>query len=241
MDNEEVVNGKENDTIQIKKDEIIEKEMTKKKWCRFLAILAIIAILVLIVALIKSLYDSRKAEKPVIYLYPEKKEQITVLLNYDGAITCTYPSYENGWTVVAEPNGTLRDMRGKTYYYLYWEGESKKEWDLSTGFCVRGIDTAVFLEETLEKLGLNRREANDFIVYWLPRMEKNPWNRICFQTVQYTETARLDITPAPDTIIRVFMVFEALNFPVEMPSQELTATNRTGFTVVEWGGCEITH
>lgn len=241
MKNENAVIGKENDTSDIRKKEILEKESRKKKWCRIAITMTIIAILVLIVFLINSLHDGRKAEKPVIYLYPEKKEQITVLLDYDGKITCTYPSYENGWTVVAEPNGTLKDMSGKTYYYLYWEGVSKKAWDLSSGFCVRGKDTAVFLEEALEKLGLNRREANDFIVYWLPRMEKNPWNKICFQSSQYTETAELDISPAPDTIIRVFMVFEPLNTPVELPSQELTAPNRTGFTVVEWGGCELLH
>ena len=45
---------------------------------------------------------------------------------------------------------------------------------MTEGFCVKGEDTAAFLEDALSKLGLNRKEANEFIVYWLPLMEQNP-------------------------------------------------------------------
>ena len=38
----------------------------------------------------------RPAEKPVIYLYPEEVTDVTVQLDYDGQLTCTYPAYENG-------------------------------------------------------------------------------------------------------------------------------------------------
>ena len=61
--------------------------------------------------------------KPVLYLYPEKETEVNVRLDYDGELTCTYPAYgENGWTVTAAPDGTLRDKAGQTYNYLYWEG-----------------------------------------------------------------------------------------------------------------------
>ena len=49
------------------------------------------------------------------------------------------------------------------------------------------------------------------------------------------------ITPAPDTLIRVFMTYKASENYVELSAQELTAPSRTGFTVVEWGGTEITN
>ena len=62
---------------------------------------------------------------------------------------------------------------------------------MSNGFCVKGKDTAVFLEGALEQLGLTRREANEFIVYWLPQMEQNPYNIISFQTDAYTNAAEL--------------------------------------------------
>ncbi|MBP5263018.1 MAG: hypothetical protein J6Z33_01435, partial [Lachnospiraceae bacterium] len=72
-------------------------------------------------------------------------------------MTTTYPKYVDGWKVVAEPDGTLTDESGKTYNYLYWEGESTAKFDMSEGFCVKGEDTAEFLEDALEKLGLTRR------------------------------------------------------------------------------------
>ena len=113
------------------------------------------------------------------------------------------------------------------------------EYDLTEGFCVRGEDTAAFLEEALEALGLTRREANEFIVFWLPMMQNNPYNLISFQGEGYTESARLEVAPAPDSVIRVFMAWKASEVYVDLPSQELSGTPRNGFTVVEWGGTEI--
>lgn len=177
--------------------------------------------------------------KPVIYLYPEEETDISVNLILDGRLTCTYPAYNDGWTVTASPDGTLTDAKGRTYNYLYWEGETYARYDLSKGFCVKGEDTTVFLEDALEKLGLTRREANEFIVYWLPQMQDNPYNIISFQTGIYTNAAKLAVNPAPDTLIRVFMAWQASDTPVVLENQELSAPDRTGFTVVEWGGAEM--
>lgn len=179
------------------------------------------------------------AAKPVIYLYPEEERSVTVELAVDGALTCTYPACENGWAVTAAPDGTLTDAAGQTYNYLYWEGDLRTEYDFSTSFCVPGADTAAFLEEALSVLGLTRREANEFIVYWLPRMEGNAYNLISFQTTAYTDAAALTITPRPDTLIRVFMAWKPLEGAVEIPAQTLTAPTREGFTAVEWGGTEV--
>ena len=179
------------------------------------------------------------AAKPVLYLYPEKETAVTVTLDYAGELTCTYPAYNNGWTITAQPDGTLTDSAGQTYNYLYWEGLDHTEYDFSQGFCVPGRDTAAFLEDTLATLGLNRREANEFIVYWLPHMEGNAYNLIAFQTSSYTDHARLTADPAPDTVLRVFMAWKPLDRSVELPPQTLAAPVRTGFTLVEWGGAEI--
>ena len=179
-------------------------------------------------------------EKPVIYLYPEAETEVTVSLDYDGELTCVYPAMEDGvWTVTAAPDGTLTDAAGQTYSYLYWEGVSDAEYDFSQGFCVPGGDTAAFLEDALADLGLTRREANEFIVYWLPRMEANPYNLIAFQTTAYTYHARLTVDPAPDTVLRVFMAWKPLERSVQLPSQTLDGPERAGFTLVEWGGAEL--
>lgn len=177
--------------------------------------------------------------KPVIYLYPEEETQVSVQLDYQGELTCTYPAYEDGWTVTAQPDGTLTDENGLCYNYLYWEGKGPADYDFSTGFCIKGEDTAAFLETALEKLGLNRREANEFIVFWLPRMQENPYNIISFQTEAYTKTAPLTITPTPDTLLRVYMAYYGSKTPLDIAPQSLNAPERSGFVAVEWGGCEL--
>ncbi len=176
--------------------------------------------------------------KPIIYLYPEKTQEITVQLDYNGEFTHTYPKYNNGWKVTAKPDGTLFDADNKEYYALYWEGKPNKDYTIDEGFVVPGEQTIDFLENTLSKLGLNRKEANEFIIYWLPKMENNPYNLIHFSTTQYEEMARLNITPKPETLIRVMMVFEPLDNPIKIKKQNLNSISkkRKGFTVVEWGG-----
>jgi hypothetical protein len=183
--------------------------------------------------------DELVCAKPVIYLYPETKTEVAVELNLNGELTCTYPKYNVGWHVTASPDGTLTDESGKEYNYLYWEGETNTVFDFTQGFCVKGEDTAEFLETVLEKLGLSRREANEFIVYWLPLMETNPYNVIAFQGEEYTNCAKLKVTPTPDTVIRVFMAYTPSDTFVEIPPQPLTAPTRHGFTVVEWGGTQV--
>lgn len=88
--------------------------------------------------------------KPVIYLYPEEETVVTVKLDYDGVLTVTYPAYQDGWRVLARPDGTLTDLEtGLEYSYLFWEGERAADYDMSRGFVVRGEDTAAFFAEDL--------------------------------------------------------------------------------------------
>jgi len=176
--------------------------------------------------------------KPIIYLYPEKTQEIEVQLDYDGELTHTYPKYTGGWKVTANPDGTLFDAKNQEYYALYWEGKPNKDYTINEGFVVPGEQTIDFLENSLSKLGLNRKEANEFIIYWLPKMENNPYNLIHFSTTQYEEMAKLNITPTPETLIRVMMVFKPLDNPIKIKKQNLNSMSkkRKGFTVVEWGG-----
>ena len=179
------------------------------------------------------------SEKPVLYLYPEEETEVTVTLDLDGVLTSAYPDYGEGWSVTAAPDGTLTDGNGREFYCLFWEGAVETEYDFSAGFCVAGEDTAAFLEEALASLGLTAREVNEFLIYWLPRMEDHPYNLIAFQTDSYTSAAGLTISPSPDTLIRVFMAWKGLEQQVEIPAQQLEAVERKGFTAVEWGGAEI--
>ena len=177
-------------------------------------------------------------DKPVIYLYPEEETVCSVKVELDGELTCTYPEHgENGWqNFIAYPDGTLIFPDGKEYYCLYWEGVSEISPDLSKGFCVKGEDTADFLSDTLLKIGLTPREANEFIIYWLPLLQENEFNLISFQSEAYTDISDLIIDPMPDSLLRVFMTYKPLTKPIDIEPQEFSGFIREGFTVVEWGG-----
>lgn len=180
------------------------------------------------------------ARKPVIYLYPEETTEVSVELEYDGVLTTTYPAYNNGWKVTAEPDGTLTNHAdGREYSYLFWEGEGYGEMDFSEGFVVKGEDTVSFLQDKLSEMGMTPREYNECIVYWLPYMQDNAYNLISFQWENYDESAKLNITPEPDNMLRVFMAFKAIEEPIDVPEQKLPVLEREGFTVVEWGGTEV--
>ena len=211
----------------------MRKQWMKKVWTLLLSVL----VLLTLCACEPREVDAN--EKPVIYLYPETETRVTVKLDLSGELTCAYPAYDGGWTVTAAPDGTLTDEHGRTYNYLYWEGEGTEAYDFSKGFCVAGSDTAAFLEDALDRLGLTRREANEFLVYWLPRMQDNPYNLIAFQQEAYTESAKLTVSPRPDSVLRVFMAWKPLARPVDIPAQILPGFERRGFTLVEWGGAEV--
>lgn len=180
------------------------------------------------------------AYKPIIYLYPEKEEKVKVKFKDKKLLTHTYPKYNDEWNVIASPDGTLIDENNKKYYALYYEAKNNLKIDKNTGFCIKGQDSAKFLEEKLEMLGLNYKEKEEFIVYWLPKLEENKYNYIYFMINQeVNDTMELEITPKPDTLIRVWMVYKPLNKEIEVKPQQLTEAKRNGFTVVEWGGSKI--
>ena len=178
--------------------------------------------------------------KPIIYLYPENEINVNVKLGYPSLLTTTYPKYNDGWNVLAKPNGELVDKTGRTYYGLYWEGKNYINNNYTDGFVVAKADLVGFLEEKLAILGLTEREANEFIIYWLPILEKSEYNLIRFENIDIINREMpLSISPAPDTIIRVLMEYKGIDNVIDIPEQKLVTPVRKGFTVVEWGGSLI--
>lgn len=222
--------------------------MDKNRWWDIVKVILVIGLLAWIG--IQSFPQS--TDKPVIYLYPEQAMEVDVQIAYGGDLTVLYPAGEVqkdvlcqdglrdivSWQVTARPDGTLTDhANGREYSYLFWEGEPEKvEFDFSRGYCVAGKDTVKFLQEILPQIGLTPREYNEFIVYWLPKMQDNSYNIISFQTDVYTDLAWLEVDPKPDSVLRVFMAVKPSIVYVEMDPQEFEPFVRDGFAVVEWGG-----
>ena len=216
-----------------------EKEQIKNKLKKVKSSCIILIITGLISFFMNGILENiKKFAKPVIYIYPKEDEtEVTIAVSNPEKLTCTYPKYKNGWTILANKNGILTDKNGRKYYSLYWEGKGYIRTKFEDGFCVKGKDTAIFLEEKLEILGLNEREAEEFIIYWLPMLEVNNYNLIRFKTKdEINAEMKLDINPKPDTLIRIMMEYKPLKLKKEIEEQRLERNVRQGYTVVEWGG-----
>lgn len=188
-------------------------------------------------------------DKPVIYCYSDQPLTATINLNIHGDLTFTYPKYDSGWTVDVNQSGQLETNEGKSYPYLFWEGKAD-DLDFKTnndgsldGFYLKTDSIVDFLEEQLNSIGLNRTEQTDFITYWSPRILENDFAFIQFLVDdEYARNvAEIAITPKPDQLKRVYILFSAVD---KMPDfqinpQTFKQLERNGFTLVEWGGSEL--
>ncbi len=235
-------------SAKIKKnvDDMEIAQRKKKKSIIIFTVSVIITVLIylfmIIIIIPKLEYLFEPVKKPVIYLYPQKDTTVNVSLGYKDNITVSYPDYSDGWNVIAKPNGDLTDLKtGKKLYSLYYENKSAYNFKIEQdGFVVSNNDVADFLDEKLEILGLNYKEREEFIVYWLPVLKANKYNYIRFATSEQIEkNMPLTINPAPDSVIRVIMTFKGLDKPTYVTEQKLISPERTGFVAVEWGGTEL--
>ena len=196
--------------------------------------------------------NSAPVGKPVLYVYPEREQSLTVSLEVEGELGTVYPAPDTqettdwgtqaSWMVTASPDGTLTDQGGRTYPSLFWDGEMTLEAP-EQGFIVAREDAVPFLEEKLGQLGLSDKEAADFITYWAPRIRANEYTFVSFdassyaQQVTYSFADEAGAPVEPDTFIRVFMTIRAADANEEVTPQVFGPTpTRSGFTVVEWGG-----
>lgn len=185
-------------------------------------------------------------KKPILYLYPTQETEVTVEFHFNGTLKTTFPKYDDNWKVMASPNGQLYDTKTKrTYTSLFWDGEielPKSHYQYNEGFVIAKENLTTFLIEKLEHIGLNHQETNDFIQFWLPILEQNQFNFIHFLVNDAcNEVAVNTVHPQPETNIRVYMDFFGLNQFKSVPEQKLPKTERKGFTLVEWGGTDVSQ
>ncbi|MGD0576925.1 MAG: hypothetical protein ABSA74_02535, partial [Candidatus Staskawiczbacteria bacterium] len=203
--------------------------------------------------------------KPVVYLYPKIPTEVKVSLEKPTRFDVDIPTYKNGWDVLANPDGLLKDLqpqytdcskidtqvfgseyaadacKNNTYPYLYWSGQVDNIYpEANTGWVVARSDLESFINQKLAIIGLNEKERADMIGYWVPELvAKNaPYYRISFfQTAEMNKFAPMNIIPKPDTLIRVFLDWSPLtDNNINMQPEILNHIDRQGFTAVEWGG-----
>ena len=78
---------------------------------------------------------------------------------------------------------------------------------------------------------------NEFIMYWLPVLEKNGMSLVYFELTEERESYnKLYITPKPTSMLRLVMHVKKIDEKVDIKKQNLTRFKREGFVAVEWGG-----
>ena len=196
--------------------------------------------------------------KPAVYLYPERKQLINVRVFPKGELGFTDPVYDpvKGWTVLAEPGGNLESgiwsLENKNYDYLYYESkildsEIKKP---DTGWVVKGergkgeggSELQSLFNRILPRLGLNEKEKSDFKEYWLKTLPESPYYFVgLMDKGQRDYLEALEVYPKPDTSIRFSLYFEPLDQVRAVAEPIIKTPERTGFTLVDWGGMIKLH
>ena len=217
---------------------IIISFIKKYKGKVFLIIGCIISTILMYYASIDAFNCTLNAEwKPILYLYPKQKEKIEVKIEKEELLMTTYPKYQNGWIVTAYPDGSLYDDNNQYYYALYWDEKKTKPCSFDEGFYVEKENAIDFLEEKLKYIGLNEKEKNEFIMFWLPVLEQNKKSIVKFElTNELQDSNKIIINPKPDSLLRVHINIKKVNKEIKIKEQKLEKFERKGFVAVEWGG-----
>lgn len=201
------------------------------------------AVLDILDSLIEALFPGMKTPdgvncyKPNIYIYNDSDDVILVKFKAPQLITTSIPEYGGGWTVTSHKDGTLTTEDGSTYGYLFYESlTSKGIFDTKEGFYIEADDREDTFNSILSEYGFNSTEIEDFIQFWNVMLEED---RDYIMYPQYTETVNcameIDITPQPDTLVRMWFVFEEYSGQ-EYETSMIIPFERDGYTIIEWGG-----
>ncbi|KIK40126.1 hypothetical protein CY34DRAFT_807491 [Suillus luteus UH-Slu-Lm8-n1] len=119
---------------------------------------------------------------------------------------------------------------------------------------------AVYLDKSLKALGLHTKARTSFITYWLPSILKHEYIALRFVSqAAYERAASLSISPQPDIVTRVFMLFKGIRKEhlgdwanAQMQAERdavwwadvvgvntVRAGDATLLRVLEWGGTEV--
>lgn len=196
----------------------------------------------------KSTTVQHMVKKPVIYLYPVEKMEISINIEPNGEMLYTWPKYEGSWIVSADTNGKIMH-KNQVYNYLFWEAKSSftiQDFKSIKNFYVHRDNLENYIESVLDDFGLTSTEKADFITYWLPEMlqSSHTWFDLRFVFNEDCELfAKMGVIPKPENIARIYLVWKGLSVvpdvETDMDVSPVPKVERNGFTVVEWGGVEL--
>ncbi|KAG1771170.1 hypothetical protein EV702DRAFT_1202059 [Suillus placidus] len=187
------------------------------------------------------------------------------------------------WNVRTHQDGSLTEHKsGLDVSYLFWEAETNLEafprspaskplpintfnpisssLDDMDSVVISVDKVTVYLDKSLKALGLHTEARTSFITYWLPSILKHEYIALRFvPQAAYERAASLTISPQPDVVTRVCMLFKGIfkehlgNWAnAQMQAEKdvawwvdvvgvdpARAGDVTLFRVLEWGGAEV--
>lgn len=173
--------------------------------------------------------------KPNIYIYPEEEADVSIRLSFPlgGGLVTSIPDYGAGWDVRVDTAGLIDNK----YSYLFYESSQPDVWQQNDGWLIPSSKLEPFFRQNMAEYGFCRREIDDFVEYWVPRLKDYPLYLICPQTKRIIdEVIQLDISPQPDNILRLFYVIKGQNHLHErLREPAIEHFKRDGYYVTEWG------
>ena len=175
--------------------------------------------------------------KPNIYIYPIENIQLLVNLDFPlgGEVITSIPDYGNGWNVLVDTNGLIDNY----YNYLFYESKQPDVWQKNNGWIIQQTDLESFFTENMTKYGFYGAEIQDFIEYWIPRLNDFEYYEIYPQTSEIIiDVIRLNFSTSPDNLLRLFYVVKGFD---NLPTHTLiapiidTTFKRENYFVTEWG------
>lgn len=172
-----------------------------------------------------------QAAKPNIYLWPQETTEVSVTLGFPrgGHLDVSDPPYDGGWTVTATPDGWLDGSHG----FLFYEATVPPELQLSHGWVIGGDQIESELRGLLGEAGFIGREIDDFVDWWVPRLEPAPYYAVYPQQADAWVTVQVE--PEPDTVLRALWLIHPMPVARDLLDPVVEPVSRDGFTVTEWG------
>lgn len=173
--------------------------------------------------------------KPNIYIYPTEIIQLSVTLSFPlgGRVISSIPEYGTGWNVTVDTNGLIDN----TYSYLFYESTQPDIWQKTHGWVIKVTELESFFKENMLDYGFNGQEIDDFIDYWIPRLDEYTFYSIYPQTETLIKDAvKLDFSKQPDNLLRLFYVVKGHNyFQNNLIEPIIDNFKREGYFATEWG------
>jgi len=175
--------------------------------------------------------------KPNIYIYPTENIQLTVKLDFPigGEIVTSIPEYGNGWNVSVDTNGLIDN----SYSYLFYESKQPNIWQKSKGWILKRVELEDFFIENMTNYGFYGQEINDFIEYWIPRLDEFEYYSVYPQNSEIINNViEISFSEEPDNLLRFYYVISGFN---GLPNNKLIEPEidnqfeRKGFFATEWG------